>query len=397
MKIAFINSFYHSGSTGNIVFELAKYCRQQGNEVKVFYGRGKKVDKQEATKVGGFISLYWHKTMAFLFDKEGVYSHFATKRLVKELKAFHPDVVNLHNLHGHYLSYSLLFDYFQKEKIQVIWALHDSWAFTGHCPFPETYQCTKYKTACHHCPGRRDYPASLVFDRSKQNYISKKQIFTHMRQLHFICPSNYMQAQLKSSFLSAYPSVVIYNGVNNQVPLLHKKEASFTEPITTILAIANVWDFRKNIKDINHLASLLNANQEIILVGKVKGNVKINQRIKTVGFIESKEQIKRLYHTSSVVFNPSIGDNFPMINLEALANGTAVIAYDVGGNKEIINEHNGLLLQSSDPLRFEKMLTFISNQLFLMHDHISLDTKFSVGNFCKNYLAYFNQVMEEKR
>ncbi|HMM00287.1 MAG TPA: glycosyltransferase [Bacilli bacterium] len=396
MKIAFINSFYHSGSTGDIVFELAQYCRQQGHEVKVFYGRGQKVDKQEAIKIEGITSLLWHKTMAFLFDKEGAYSRLATKRLVNELKVFHPDVVNIHNLHGHYLSYSLLFAYFQEEKIKVIWTLHDSWAFTGHCPFPDTYQCAKYKTACYQCPGRRDYPASFI-DRSKQNYLLKKQIFTRALRLHFICPSNYMQGQLKSSFLSAYPSSVIHNGISSQVPLLHKKEVSFEKPITTILAIANVWDFRKNIKDINHLASLLNADQEIILVGKIKGNINIDRRVKTIGFIADKEEIKHLYRSSSVVFNPSIGDNFPSINLEALANGTPIIAYDVGGNKEIINEHNGLLLQSSDPLRFEKMLTFISNQLFLMRDHISLDTKFSVDNFCKNYLAYFNQVMEEKR
>ena len=54
--------------------------------------------------------------------------------------------------------------------MKVQWTLHDCWTFTGHCAHFEFIKCNKWQNACEHCPQKKEYPASIWKDNSKNNY-----------------------------------------------------------------------------------------------------------------------------------------------------------------------------------------------------------------------------------
>ncbi|GAF68437.1 unnamed protein product [marine sediment metagenome] len=75
---------------------------------------------------------------------------------------------------------------------------------------------------------------------------------------------------------------------------------------------------------------------------------------------QSHEQMVKLFNVADVAAMPSILEAFGLVALEALACGTPVIAGNVGGFSQIVNEQVGYLMKpgDSDTLA-EKITTFI--------------------------------------
>ena len=107
-----------------------------------------------------------HEVASLLFDKHGLSSAKQTKLLVEKIKVVKPDVIHLHNIHGYFLNYQVLFEYLQQTDIPIVWTLHDCWPFTGHCSHFDFIGCDKWKTECNHCPGLKVYPKSLFIDKA---------------------------------------------------------------------------------------------------------------------------------------------------------------------------------------------------------------------------------------
>ena len=122
------------------------------------------------------------------------------------LEAEKPDVIHLHNIHGFYLNIEILFRYLKNSEIPIVWTLHDCWPFTGHCAYFDYVGCNKWKKECYQCVQKRTaYPYSLIFDRSRENYNRKKELFTGLKNLYIVTPSHWLQELVQTSFLSEYP------------------------------------------------------------------------------------------------------------------------------------------------------------------------------------------------
>ena len=92
--------------------------------------------------------VYMHAFLSRITDKSGFYSSWATKRFIKQIEEYNPDVIHLHNIHGYYIHIGLLFDYLRTCGKKIIWTLHDCWAFTGHCAYFDFVGCDKWLTGC---------------------------------------------------------------------------------------------------------------------------------------------------------------------------------------------------------------------------------------------------------
>ena len=140
MRIAQINMLPY-GSTGKIMFQIAATARNHGMEARSYStepfsisGRKPRVVEPEFYYYGSFGENMVHNYLGKLLGRNGHYSYFGTRHLIRMLKEFSPDIVHLHNLHSHCIHLPLLFRYLRKNNIQVVWTLHDCWTFTGHCP-----------------------------------------------------------------------------------------------------------------------------------------------------------------------------------------------------------------------------------------------------------------------
>lgn len=340
-----------NGSTGKIMGDIQKKANLEGYYTLSIYGRRKGYKDLNCIKVGGFFSFWFHVGITTIFDLQGHGSYFKTKKIVRILKKENPDIIHLHNIHGYYLNYQVLFQYLKKEYTgKIYWTFHDCLPFTGHCPYFTYVNCQKWKTECHHCPNKRKYPTSLFLDKSFKNYQEKKELFTGLKNLTIITPSDWLHKLVKQSFLKEYNVVTIHNQVNLAIfkPIKDNQifeKYNLPKNKKIVLGVASIWEERKGLKDFYILAEQLDYHYQIVLVGLTKKQMKqLPKNIIGIERTENQRDLAILYSTAFVFVNPTYEDNYPTVNLEAIACGTKVICYDTGGCKEQINESNGFIV-----------------------------------------------------
>lgn len=352
MKILQINSVCGVGSTGRIATDLYKVLEEQGHECLIAYGRGTAPEGINSYKIGTNIDNYLHVARTRLLDQHGYGSKKPTIELIKKIKEYNPDIIHLHNLHGYYLNLEVLFNYLAESNKPVVWTLHDCWIFTGHCSHFDYIGCEKWKSECNHCPQKKEYPSSYLLDNSFQNFRKKKELFTKLKNLTIITPSQWLANLVRKSFLNKYPVQVVNNGIDLKVfkstPSDFRKKYQL-EQKKIILGVANVWAERKGFDTFIQLSSKLDDNYRIVLVGltnKQKNTLPSN----IIGITKTNNvnELVEIYSAADVFINPTREDNFPTTNIEAIACGTPVITYRTGGSVESVNETCGLIIDKDD-------------------------------------------------
>lgn len=353
MKIVEINSVLY-GSTGKIVLQIAEVAHQRGHGVLVCApkGRHNKNGGENVYLFGNRLAEDSHLLLSRLTGLNGYFSFFSTKALIRRLQRINPDIVHLHNLHNSYINLPLLFEYLKKNNIRVVWTLHDCWAFTGHCPHFTMVKCKKWKTGCIHCPSYRDYPESFV-DSTRLMWKMKKKWFCGVKDLTVVTPSQWLGNLVKESFLNAYPVRVINNGIDLEVfcprPSDFRKNHAIAEHKNMILGVAFEWGIRKGIDVFIELAKRLNKDYQIVLVGVDEKTAKeLPSNIITIHKTQDQFELAKIYTAADLFVNPTREENYPTVNMEALACGTPVLTFKTGGSPEIIDETCGDVVESDD-------------------------------------------------
>lgn len=345
VKVLMINSVCGVGSTGRICTDIADMLIAQGHECKIAYGRKIVPEKYKeiAYRIGSDFGVKVNGVKARLFDNEGFNARSATKKLIKWIKHYNPDVIHLHNLHGYYLNVKLLFNYLKTCGKKVVWTLHDCWSFTGHCAYFDCPHCDKWQTECGKCIRAKDYPKA-IFSHAKRNFKRKKQIFCGVPNLTIVTPSKWLAELVKQSFLKEYPVQVINNGIDLTVfkPTASDfREKHGLQNKKVILGVANVWEKRKGFDDFLELAKLISDDYRIVLVGVSDEQLKkLPPKVIGIKRTNSATELAQIYTAADVLFNPTYEDNYPTVNLEAQACGTPVITYPTGGSVESVPDEN---------------------------------------------------------
>lgn len=280
MKVLIINSVCGIRSTGRICTELADRFAEQGNEVKIAYGRMDEVPEKYqkyAVRIGTKWDCTLHMLRTRMWDQHGFGSVRATKKFLEWVGEYQPDLIWLHNIHGYYINAEMLFDWIKRHPdVQVKWTLHDCWAFTGHCSYFTAIQCEQWKTHCENCPQLRRYPACYGRGNAYRNYERKRAAFTGVRHMELITPSQWLADLVKQSFLKEYPIMIHYNTINTDV--FKPTPGNFREKYGLqnkfiVLGVASIWDERKGLQDFYRLAQMLDERFAIVLVGLSKKQV----------------------------------------------------------------------------------------------------------------------------
>lgn len=353
MKVLIINVVCGIRSTGRICTDLADQLTTEGHEVKIAYGRETVPEKYQkyAVRIGSDHEVKMNALKARLFDNEGLNAFGATKRFLKWADEYDPDMLWLHNIHGYYLNYELLFTWIKsRPQMQVKWTLHDCWSFTGHCVYFLMSGCDKWKTVCRNCSEKKEYPANLLWSRAERNFEDKKRSFTGVQNLQLITPSQWLADLTRDSYMREYPVEVAYNTIDQSV--FKPTPSDFKEKYgirgKMILGVASIWDKRKGLDDFIRLARE-RKDVTVVLVGLT------DEQIGTLpaGMIgikrtNSPKELAEIYTAADVFFLPTKEDNYPTVCLEAEACGTRVVTYDVGGCKETISRDDSVAVNGFD-------------------------------------------------
>lgn len=347
-KLLQINITANWGSTGKIAEAIGQTAIAQGWESYIAYGSASNQSISKLIRIGNKTNRYLHFLEQRIRDNEGLCSRKETAALIEQIKKINPDIVQLHNLHDHYVNYKLLFEYLNKTGIKIVWTFHDCWAFTGHCMHFVTKKCERWRTGCHNCLMRGEYPKTLL-DRSKRNYELKKRLFSSNPNLTIVTCSEWLGDYVKESFLKDKSIYVIHNGVNLETfrPVFNKKSES--DGFFRILAVSNVWNREKGLEDIIELRNALTNDYLITIVGLSAEQVMhLPEGINGIERTQDIQELVCLYSKSDVLVNPTYADTFPTVNLEALACGTPVITYKTGGSPEALDSHTGIVVKQGD-------------------------------------------------
>jgi hypothetical protein len=119
MKVVQINTTFGKGSTGKICLGIAERSKENGiDNIVVYSGAG-----IEAPLGIKYSEESYKKVQALksrIFGNYGFNSTIATKTLIKKLDELSPDIVHIHNIHGHDCNLDMLFDYFKKKHIKIV-------------------------------------------------------------------------------------------------------------------------------------------------------------------------------------------------------------------------------------------------------------------------------------
>ena len=344
MRVLQINQTYrHGGSTGRIAYDLLLTQKKVGIDGLVAYGYsdGEGFDADSLCLQRSKFRRKINILRTRLFDYHGFYNETETRRLIGWMDEQKPDIIHLHNIHNHYVHVGRLFDYIKKHDIPVVWTLHDCWPFTGHCAYFDYANCDKWKAMCHDCPSIHEYPPTWFFDRTSRNYKDKKESFCGVKNLTLVTPSKWLAELTRESFLSEYPVVVINNGVDSNIfrPTSgNVKERLGINGKKMLLAMAAKFERRKGTQYLKQLPEMLDDDEVLVLVGLAKEQLgQFNKpRCFGIGKTNSVQELAAYYSAADVFINPTLEDNFPTTNIEALACGTPVVTFKTGGSVESV-------------------------------------------------------------
>lgn len=358
-----------STSTGRIMKEIGELAMANGWESYVAYSKGRDGlpgSTSIPVPVGNKASVAWHGLQTRILDRHGLGSVLATKRFIEDIRRIRPDIIHIHNIHGYFLNYRILFDFLSHSGIQVIWTVHDCWLYTGHCYYYSKAGCDRWKTGCGHCPQRGKFPRSLFADRSARNFRDKRDAFCSMPEdrLTIVPVSDWMRSEMSESFLKDYRFQVIHNGIDTDVfspqPALESevRRCYGLGDSHVILGIASIWSEEKGLNDFVEMAARLDSDEVIVLVGMDRkqlddvlsrcGRTVLGDRMVAVKRTADVHQLAGLYSTADVFVNPTWQDNYPTVNLEAISCGTPVVTYRTGGSIEAVAGDTGFVVEQGD-------------------------------------------------
>ena len=347
MKYLFINSVAGIGSTGRIAAETCRELMKDGHQCVLAFGRDKaNCDDVPTVQIGSPMDCKIHAIRNRLLDDHGFGSKASTAKFLQWVKEYDPDVIWLHNIHGYYIHIGLLFAYLRTCGKQIIWTLHDCWAFTGHCAYFDYAQCGKWKTGCHNCPQKGSYPVSMGLDNSRSNYENKKRLFAGIPNVKLVVPSHWLESRVKQSFLKEYPVEVVYNTINRDIfkPTPSDFRARHgLEGKTMLLGVASVWDLRKGLQDFVELSKLLDDSYKIVLIGLTQAQIdSLPENILGLPRTNSMQELAEAYSAADIFLNPSTEETFGMTAMEARCCGTEAIVYKDTACEEIVDQFGGI-------------------------------------------------------
>ena len=394
MKIVQINTTCGVGSTGKICVGISKLLTEKNIENYILYSsKGNGYPLGISCSNDQYIKVQALKSR--VLGNYGFNTQKATQKIIGELERIQPDIVHLHNIHGHDCNLEMLFKYFKKNNTKLIWTFHDCWAFTGYCPHFAMMKCDKWQTECYDCIQRKYY--SWFLDKSKQLFNRKKELFSGL-DLTVVTPSQWLADLVKQSFLKDYPVEVINNGID--LGVFKPTESDFRkkhgiEDKKIILDVAFGWDVRKGLDVFLELDKRLPDDYKIVLVGtNDETDKRLPESIISIHRTQNQQELAEIYSVADVFVNPTREDNYPTVNMESIACGTPVITFKTGGSPEMVDGTSGSVVECDDIDALEReIIRICEDKPYSKENCIARAQEFAKAKRFQEYVDLYDRVL----
>ena len=196
----------------------------------------------------------------------------------------------------------------------------------------------------------------------KKNIKMKSEIYSELGNLTNIGLSHWMLDELNQSPLFKNKrNVNLPNPIDttyfDEIPKNEAKaklDLDQSKKYILFSAMNSTTDKRKGLIELYRALQIMPKNKDIeLLVLGGDRNSDFNEfqfSVKYLGFINDWETIKNIYSSAEMMITPSLQENLSNAIMECLSCGTAVVAFNIGGNSDmIIHKENGYLADKISP------------------------------------------------
>ena len=233
---------------------------------------------------------------------------------------------------------------------RVIWTMHDMWNLTGVCH--HAMDCTRYREQCGCCPILKSKSPS---DLSHATWARKDRMYRETN-IKFVAVSRWLASKASESSLFKEREVtVIPNPFEPAETPKRRRESS--RRILFAAATLDNWikglsTFKESVRIFKEKFPSLAKNAEVVLMGAVKNPANLEGfALPTVikGSVSSEAGLAEVYSGCDVIVNSSYFENLPGTLVEGQAYGVVPVAFDRGGQRDIIDHKaTGYLAQWND-------------------------------------------------
>ncbi len=220
---------------------------------------------------------------------------------------------------------------------------------------------------------------------------------------HIIVLSKKTKNELIMNGISQHKISVLYTFHSFQKELDSKNILSNTPPR---LLFMGSLDERKGILDLISAISLLDDDFVLNVCGGFADKRKKEQlehafdsdkRVVFKGYVKGTEKEDIFNHTDIFVL-PSYGEGMPIVIMEALYFGCAIVSTSVGAIPEIIHEENGFLIEPGNIEALSSVIhSLVSNQSVLnklKKNNVALGKKFSLEENIKQLCHIYRRILD---
>jgi glycosyltransferase involved in cell wall biosynthesis len=375
MKVLIVNKFlHHNGGSETYIFKLGELLQQIGHEVQ-YFGM-----EHKGRCVGNNINSYTtdmdfhngNKLSKLNYGIKTIYSSEARKKIRAVLDDFKPDVVHINNF-NYQLTPSIIIEIIKwrkhnNSKVRIIYTAHD---YQLICPNHMCYNLNFHQN-CELCINGKFF--NCLKNKCIHNSLAKSAIGTVeamlWNRLHIyknfdaiICCSEFMKRKLDKNKVLAEKTVMIHN-FNDTYNIQASKKKEYVlyfgryskeKGIETLLSVC---------KKLPYIKFVFAGN------GPLKENVKQISNVEDMGFLKGEKLKKIIEEALFAVYPSEWYENCPFSVMEAISYGTPVIATDIGGLPELVEDgKTGMLFEYGNVEELKSRIESLYNNRELLEKY----------------------------
>lgn len=397
MKVLIVNKFLHpNGGSETYIFEIGRQLEKMGHPVEYFgmEHAGRIVGNRAESYTAG-MDFHSGKLQRFLYPFKIVYSVEARKKIRAVLEDFGPDVVHLNNFNFQ-LTPSILYEIRKYERqrrhpVKIVYTAHDyqlvcpnhllmrpvDGALCSLCLEGRLRNCMKYK--CIHLSFAKSALGSL------EGWLYRR-LHAYRMIDRIICPSRFMEEKLCANQDVRGRTVTLHNfgspagaacrGKGEYV--LYFGRYCQEKGTKTLLEVC------KSLPDI-----------PFVFAGSGPLEEEVNRlpNVENRGFLSGKALEEIIGRARFSVFCSEWYENCPFCVVESQMHGTPVIASDLGGTPELLQDHRtGELYKGGNAVQLAQKIRKLWEDRQLLRTYtencrnVSYD---SVEEYCQKLLKIY--------
>lgn len=347
MHVLMLSDFESSGGANIGTARLARAMASVGARVTrlVVYPEHGSPDWRTRAVLDPVLRAAWRQSTR-LFRHTPVAMARAAERVVLRprlraaLRALRPDAISVNNLHG-----AAMWPDIVGECCAVAptaWTLRDMWSFTGRCGF--AYDCEKFVSGCDSsCPTPHEYPALRPADIASA-WRLRRDFFADFPGLAAICPSRWLAALAARGLWRGHRVEVIPNALPlDAYAPIDRQEAraklgiEASAPVL-LTSAPNLADRRKGAHLLVKALEQVNCRPLTVLtmgLGQLASEMDGVHFI-PLGYVHGDEHKSLAYSAADILVHAAAADNLPHTVMEALACGTPVAGFAIGGLTDMV-------------------------------------------------------------